>query len=310
MAGTDFEKTTELIIVGGGPAGMTAAVYAMRKRLSTLLLSKDIGGQMLKTWGIENYMGYQFITGAELTSKFEEQVRLNEIEIVKEVNVTAVKRAGDAFEVTTEDGDVYAGRSVIIATGKNPRTLGVPGEERLLGRGVTYCATCDGPLFAGKDVAVVRGGNSAVSVALELSRIATRIYVVSRRGWRADRAIAENAEATSNIECVDGYVPQEVKGDKFVESLLLKQYAGDETREIEVQGVFVEIGSLPNSGPVDGLVELNKGKEIIVNPYCETNLPGIFAAGDVTDVPEKQIIVAEGEGAKASLSVFRYISGL
>ena len=149
-----------------------------------------------------------------------------------------------------------------------------------------------------------------MSVALELSRIATRIYVVSRRGWRADRAIAENAEATPNIERIDGYVPEEIKGDKFVESLLLKQYEGDETREIEVQGVFIEIGSLPNSGPADGLVEFNKGKEIIVNPNCETSQPGIFAAGDVTDVPEKQIIVAAGEGAKAALTAFRYISGL
>jgi len=289
---------------------MTAAVYAMRKRLSTLLISKEIGGQMLKTWGIENYMGYQFVTGAELTTKFEEQVKINEIEVLRNENVVEVERHGDAFKVTTEGGVEYAGRAVIIATGKNPRTLGIPGEEDFLGRGVTYCATCDGPMFSGMDVAVVGGGNSAVTVALELSRIASRVYVVSRRGWRADKAISENAEAAENIERIDGFLPSKIRGDRLVESIMLKQFEGTGQRELAVRGVFVEIGSVPNSGFAGELVELNRGGEIVVNHNCETSFPGVFAAGDVTDVPEKQIIVAAGEGAKAALSVFRYISGL
>jgi len=147
-------------------------------------------------------------------------------------------------------------------------------------------------------------------VALELSRIASRVYVVSRRGWRADKAISENAEAAENIERIDGFLPSKIRGDRLVESIMLKQFEGTGQRELAVRGVFVEIGSVPNSGFAGELVELNRGGEIVVNHNCETSFPGVFAAGDVTDVPEKQIIVAAGEGAKAALSVFRYISGL
>ena len=310
MAGSELPLTYELVIVGGGPAGMTAAVYAARKQMVVALLAEELGGQMTRTWEIENYMGYQFVTGAELTGKFEEHLRRHKIDIRMGEKAMAVTLQGKEFEVRTASGKGYRTKTVIIATGKRPRTMGIPGEDRLRGRGVSYCATCDGPLFKDRDVAVVGGGNSAVSVALEMTRHASKVYVVSRREWKADPVIAEKAKAAENLERLVGYVPAEIRGEKHVESMLVKQVDGSEERELAVKGVFVEIGSDPNSTIVKELVELNPAGEVRVTPRCETSVPGIFAAGDVTDVPEKQIVVAAGEGAKAALAAYEYVSKL
>lgn len=296
----------DLIVIGGGPAGLTAAVYAARKRMAVLLVTIDIGGQAALSSAIENYMGYQFITGMELVQKFEEQVRQFDVAQEFDEVVRLEKREGH-FLVGTKEGKEFTGRAVVVAAGKRPRKLGVPGEDRLLGRGVSYCATCDGPLFAGMDVAVVGGGDAALQAAVELSKIGRQVYLVSRGPWRAEAIWVEKARATENIEAVIGYETQEITGEKEVERFVVRARETGEVRTLPVKGVFVEIGSIPNTDFVRHLVELNDQGEIVVNVCCETAVPGLFAAGDITNVCEKQVIVAAGEGAKATLSAFEYV---
>jgi len=210
----------DLIIIGAGPAGMTAAVYAARKKLDTLLLTKQFGGQPLETQAIENYMGYQYITGPELMKKFEEHMKQYEI-TDRITEVIAVNRDGGNFMVETKEGN-YAARCVIVATGKRARKLNVPGERELTGKGVSYCTTCDGPLFAGQDVAVIGGGNSALQSAAEMSQIAQKVYLVSRGELTADPIIIEKIKAIDNLEILTGYETKEIKGNKFVEKIILQ----------------------------------------------------------------------------------------
>jgi len=297
----------ELMIVGGGPAGMTAAVYAARKKLDTVLISKDVGGQVNWTLGIENYMGYQFIEGPELIRRFEEQVKQFPLETVIGETATSVRRSNGGFEVTTATGKVLSSKAVIIATGKRPRPLNVPGEERLLGRGVTYCAVCDGPLFAGMSVAVIGGGNSALEAADDMLKIAEHVYLVSLTRLTGDAILTDRVKAGSNITMFLEHEVVEILGDNMVTGIRVRDLKTTEVKELEVSGVFVEIGLIPNSDLVKGLVALNEFGEVKVNCRNETSIPGLFAAGDVTDVPEKQIAVAVGEGAKAALQAHRYL---
>jgi alkyl hydroperoxide reductase subunit F len=307
----------DLIIIGGGPAGMTAAVYAARKRLVTLLVTSNLGGQTLLTSEIENYMGYQYITGKELADKFQEQVRQFPIALdlgdrVKRLTVEdqppSPAHAERIFLATTENGKRFRGRSVIIASGKRSRTLNVPGEERLTGRGVSYCATCDAPLFAGKDVAVIGGGNSAFTAVADLISIAGKIYVVNYAyDWQADQVLLERAERSDKVSSFLGHQVVEIQGQDRVEGVVIQPREGGDTKELAVQGVFVEIGLFPNSEFAQGLVQLNSVGEVMVDDQGQTNVPGVFAAGDVTTVPEKQIIVAAGEGAKAALNAYKYL---
>lgn len=296
----------DLIIIGAGPAGMTAAVYAGRKKMKTLLVTEDVGGQLLSTMGIENYMGYQFITGPELMEKFKEQMEQYAVER-RDDRAVRVEKRGDVFNVRTQAAEVYEGRTVIIATGKRPRLLGVPGEERLKGRGVSYCATCDGPLFGGLTVAVIGGGNSGIQAAIELSSMAKQVYVVTRGRYAADEILLMKMQRTGNIEELVNYDTVEIKGDKMVSGIVLKDRKTQTIKEVPLQGVFVEIGLAPNSAMVEGLAELNQQKEIVVDCRCRTNVPGLLAAGDVTIAPEKQIVVAAGEGAKATLQAYAYL---
>ena len=300
----------ELIIIGGGPAGMTAAVYAARKKLDALLLSKDLGGQVLTTLGVENYMGYQFIEGAELMQKFEEQVKQFPIEVKTGEGAVSISRLDGGFEVRTEKGDAYQGKTAIIATGKRPRPLNVPGEEQFKGRGVTYCAICDGPLFAGMKVAVIGGGNSALEAADDMVRIGEHVYLVSLTPLTGDQVLIDKVKQAANTTIFTEHETQEILGDNFVSGIKIKDLKSGEVRSLEVGGVFVEIGLIPNSGLAKGLVNLNKLGEIEVNCACETGIPGLYAAGDVTDVPEKQIVVAAGDGAKATLQAHRYLQRL
>jgi len=300
----------ELIIVGGGPAGMTAAVYAARKRIDTLLLSKDIGGQPNLTAGIENYMGYQYIEGFELMQKFEEQVRQFPLEQRIGQEVTALSRLDAGFEVRTDNGESYQAKAVIIATGKRPRPLNVPGEERLRGRGVTYCAICDGPLFAGEKVAVIGGGNSALEAADDMVKIAEHVYLVSLTPFTGDQILIDRVKAASNLTVFLEHEVVAIAGSSRVEGIAIRDLKNGEEKRLEVGGVFIEIGLIPNSELAKGLVNLNRLGEIEVNCACESGVPGLFAAGDVTDVPEKQIVVAAGEGAKASLQAHKYLQRL
>lgn len=296
----------DVIIIGAGPAGMTAAVYAARKRMRTLLITDEFGGQPMWTMGVENYMGYQYITGPELMDKFKEQMEQHELD-QQEGRVVRVVTTGDFFVVRMESASTYEGKTVIIATGKRPRMLKVAGEEQFNGRGVSYCATCDGPLFSGMDVMIIGGGNSGVQSAIEMSAIAKQVYLVTRGHYVADQILLSKMKKAHNIKELTNFDTMEIKGDKMVTAVVLKDRQTQEMKEVPVQGVFVEIGLVPNSGLVDGLVNVNKRREIIVDCQCRTNIPGLLAAGDVTTVPEKQIVIAAGEGAKATLEAYAYL---
>lgn len=294
----------DLIIIGAGPAGITAAVYAARKRINTLVITKDIGGQAAKSGDIENYTGYQFITGPELTAKFEEHLRKYNIALKEHETVIEVKKLNNIILVTTDKG-VYEAKTVIIASGKRTRELNVPGEKEFKNRGLTYCATCDVPLFSGKDVAVIGGGNSALDATIQLIRIARHIFLINIVSQlKGDPIMQEQVNNSEIVTVLNSTRVTAIIGDKFVSGIRINRENKEET--LAIQGVFVEIGLLPNSEFVRD-VELNEFKEIKVNSNNETNIPGIFAAGDVTDVPEKQIIIAAGEGSKALLSAFRYL---
>lgn len=294
----------DLIVIGAGPAGITASIYAARKKMDILVLSKDIGGQTAWSGDIENYTGYQFITGPELTKRLKDHIDAYNIKVNEGEEILSLTKETERVIVRT-DKSQYQAKAVIIASGKMPRTLDVKGEEEFKGRGIAYCATCDGPLFANKQVAVIGGGNSALDAAIGLEKIASKIYIVNiGEVLTADAIMQEAVKKSEKITVLNESKIVEVRGKKFVKAIEIERNNAKE--EIAVEGVFVEIGLVPNSDFVEG-IDKNSVNEIVVNCACETNIPGIFAAGDVTNVPEKQIIVAAGEGAKAALSAFRYL---
>jgi alkyl hydroperoxide reductase subunit F len=291
---------------------MTAVVYAARKRLNTLLISYDLGGQPLTTSGVENYMGYQFIEGPELMQKFEEQVRQSPSDVKTEIGqrVESVSRINRGFEVRTDKGETYQAKAVIFATGKRPSQLNAPGEKELVGKGVTYCAICDGPLFAGEKVAVIGGGNSALEAADDMIKIAEHVYLISLTSLTGDRILIDKITNADNLTMFLEHEVLEIKGEDRVEGIKIRDLKSKQEKEFDVGGVFIEIGLVPNSGAMKGVTTLNRLGEIEVNCANETGVPGFFAAGDVTTVPEKQIIVAAGEGAKAALQAHRYLQRL
>ena len=289
---------------------MTAAVYAARKRLNSLLLSKDIGGQVNWTLSIENYMGYQFIEGPELIQKFEDQVKQFPLDMNITGGVTSVHRKNNGFEVTTDKGESYQAKAIIIASGKRPRQLNIPGEERLKGKGVTYCAICDGPMFTGMKVAVIGGGNSALEAADDMVKIAEHVYLVSTTPLTGDQVLIDRIKEAKNLTMFLQHEIVEIKGKKFVDGMKIRDLKSKQDKEFDVSGIFVEIGLIPNSDLAKGIATLNHTGEIEVNCANEVGVPGIFAAGDVTNVPEKQIVVAAGEGAKAALQAHRYLQRL
>ncbi|MBP7055626.1 MAG: FAD-dependent oxidoreductase [Candidatus Omnitrophica bacterium] len=295
----------DLIIIGAGPAGITASVYAARKKMKFLTISLDIGGQAAWSGDVENYTGYQFITGPELAMKFEDHLRHYGIELKEKEEVLEVAKKGAVISVKTDKGS-YEAKTVIIASGKISRELGVSGEKEFKNKGLTYCATCDGPIFSGKDVAVVGGGNSALDAALQLLRIASRVYIINNtQALGGDEVMREKVLSNPSATVLNSSQVTAITGDGMVSGVRIKSSGKDEL--IRVQGIFVEIGLIPNSGFAKDVLK-NSGGEIVVNCRNETNVPGIFAAGDVTDVPEKQIIIAAGEGSKATLAAFRYLN--
>jgi alkyl hydroperoxide reductase subunit F len=299
----------ELIIVGGGPAGMTAAVYAARKKINTLLLTYNIGGQGLGTWLVENYMGYQFIGGHELMQKFEEQVKQFPTSVKVEVGRTVerLSKVNGRFEVETHDGETYQAKVVIVATGKSPRKLDVPGETKLLGRGVTYCAICDGPVFADLNVAVIGGGNSALEAANDMAKIAKRVHLISLSPLTADQILIDRLKNAGNVTILPEQEVLEIEGENRVQGIRIRELKSKQEKKLAVDGVFIEIGLIPNSGLAKELVAPNRLGEIQVDCGNQTGVPGLFGAGDVTSVPDKQIVIAAGEGAKAALQAHRYL---
>lgn len=296
----------DLIICGAGPAGLTASIYAARKKLDFMVLTKDIGGQAIWSVNVENYLGFNMISGLELTQKFQEHVSQFGIRVEFDP-VTRVQPVDRHFSVFTESGKEYETKAVIVATGKSPRYLNVPGEKEFIGKGVAFCVTCDGPLFAGMDVAVIGGGNAALDAAMQMSNIASKVYIISIGDWTGDTITQEKLSLKSNVIPLKYHETLEIIGDGTVQGIRVKDSKSGLSKTLEVRGVFVEIGSVPNSKLVEGVCELNKAKEIVINCYCETSFPGVFAAGDVTNIPDKQIIIAAGEGAKALLRAYEYL---
>jgi len=294
-----MERVRDVIIIGAGPAGLSAGVYCARKMLDTLVVSQNVGGQATWSWEVENYLGYQLISGVELAERFREHLENFPVEL------------REGFAVTTDRDGEAKGRAVIVASGKVPRMLGVPGEKEYRGRGVAYCSTCDAPLFRNRRVAVVGGGNSALDAALQLSGIAERVFVITNEpALGGDEIRRRQVLASPVVEVLYSTQVSSITGERFVKGLT---YRGEgEEGTLEVEGVFIEIGSVPSTSFLPPEVALNELDEVVVDSNNRTSVPGLFAAGDVTDVIEKQIIIAAGEGAKAALSAYAWLveSGL
>lgn len=301
------DKLYDVAIIGAGPAGMTATVYCSRKKLDMLLITKNIGGQVLLTSGIENYMGYQYVTGEELSGKFFSQIAQFPVALLKDISVCNLEVAKGNFSLSC-GGKKFSAKSVIITTGKRSKELGVPGEKELLGRGVVYCATCDAPLFKDKTVAVIGGGNSALTAAIDLLSYSTKIYLINVADTiQGDPVLIEKIKNSVKIEIIFNSEITEIKGEKTVEAITIRNIKTHQIKQIAVGGVFIEVGLTPNSEFVKGILHLNDSGEIMVDCNSRTSVPGVFAAGDVTSVQDKQIIIAAGEGAKAALSAYRYL---
>lgn len=295
----------DLIVIGAGPAGITASVYAARKMMNFLVVTKDIGGQAALSGDVENYTGYQFITGPELAAKFEEHMRQYDVEVRENEYVLELKKTAGGVFIQTNKA-TYESKAAIIASGKRSKELNVRGEKEFKNKGLTYCATCDAPLFFGKNVAVVGGGNSALDATLQLIKIAKHAYLININPQLGGEAIMrEKIKTSKSVTILNNTQVAEIIGDQTVRGVKIRNVSGKENL-LAVEGVFVEIGLIPNSDFVVG-VKKNESGEIAVNNRNETNIPGVFAAGDVTDVLEKQIVIAAGEGSKAALAAFRYL---
>ncbi len=296
----------DVIIVGGGPAGITAGIYAARKGLKGLLITKDFLGQLGNAGIIENWPGEKSILGPELIDKFESHLRDYQIE-VKEEKVALITKRENFFEVKSEN-EIYKSKAVIAATGRKPRPLEVPGEKEYIGKGVSYCVTCDGALFRDKTVVVVGGGNAGLEGALELSEYAKKVYLIEISDTlRADESLVERAKNRNNVFVLTKAKIERIIGDDFVKEIEIKNLSDNGIKKIETAGVFVEIGSIPITEILNDLVDYNKYKEVLVNQKCETKTEGLYAAGDLTDIRDKQIVVATAEGCKALLSCYDYL---
>ncbi|MDI6873899.1 NAD(P)/FAD-dependent oxidoreductase [Candidatus Solincola sp.] len=296
----------DVIIIGAGPAGLSAGVYCARKMLDTLVISSNVGGQAAWSWEVENYLGYQLISGAELVERFRDHLENFKVQLLEGRTVVSLCREKGRFRVATDKGEEYYSKAAIAASGKVPRKLGVPGEDEFRGRGVAYCATCDAPLFRGRRVAVVGGGNSALDAALQLAQIADMVHVLTiEPTLDGDEIRRRQVLDSPKVEVRTSSRVLAIRGTTFVEGIEFS--SGGREESLEVQGVFIEIGSVPSTAYLPPEVELNPAGEIVIDANNRTSLPGLFAAGDVTTVLEKQIIIAAGEGAKAALSAYAWL---
>ena len=299
----------DLIIIGGGPAGIAAGIFAARQKLKTLLITKEFGGQInLKAINVENYPGFPEISGKELISKFVEHLKKYPIEILLDEAIK-VKKEDQIFQIITQRGKIFFSKTVILAVGAQPKTLEIKGEKEFLGKGVSYCPICDGHFFKEKQVAIIGGGNAGFESALFLSQIVKKIYILDLSETpRADKELIERVQNTKKTEFIGGVKIKEIKGKEFVESLIYEEIKTNKEFILPVSGVFIHVGTVPQTYLVEGLVEFNEKKEIKVNlETLETSTPGLFAAGDCTEGKYKQIVIAAGQGARAALSVFEFL---
>jgi len=305
-----FLTSYELVIIGGGPAGLTAAVYAATLKMEAFLITKDLGGQAIDSTKIENYMGYDFITGPELIEKFKYQLihshyidhLISEVEKIEPVN--------DGFHITTSELNKYFAKTLIISTGMTRRRLKVEGEEKFQRKGVFYGNIQDFSFVQGENAAVVGGGNSALQIVKNLHTVAKDIYLISDFALTADPAIIERVNQFKNLQKYEGFKVIQFTGENTLSSVSIRKKAEEKTINLSVKGVFIAIGFQPNSSLISHLVKLNERGEIIINSDCSTSYPGVFAAGDVTDAFGKRIIIASSEGAKTALAARQYILNL
>jgi alkyl hydroperoxide reductase subunit F len=295
------EKLYDLLIVGSGPAGLSAAIYAARKGMSVGVIGEKHGGQVMDTASVENFIGFDFITGHGLAEQFEKHVKTLPVDLGNALVKEIVKE--DTFHLKADNYQTYQSKTVLIVTGSKPRKLGIDGEDTFYGKGVSYCAICDGPLYADKTVTIIGGGNAAVEAAIDLSKIASKVHLVHRSKFRADQILLDKLKQLQNVKVHLGTQVQKILGDELVQSI---EVTGDKTGRIETDGVLIEIGYLPNSDFID--VEKTASGEIVIDKEHQTSIEGIFAAGDVTTEKYKQIIVAASEGAKAALSINEYFN--
>ena len=303
------EAPFDVLIVGGGPAGAAAAVYSARKGIRTGVAAERFGGQVLDTMGIENFISVPHTEGPKFAAALETHVRENDVKIMNLQKAAELNREGDRFAVHMEGGAVLRGKSVILSTGARWRQMGVPGEDTYRNKGVAYCPHCDGPLFKGKRVAVIGGGNSGVEAAIDLAGIVKHVTLLEfDTHLRADAVLQAKLRSLPNVTILVSARSTEVKGDgQKVNGLVYENRVSGEMHTIDLEGIFVQIGLLPNTEWLRGTLDLSPRGEIIIDGHGQTSLPGVFAAGDCTTVPFKQIIIAAGEGAKASLSAFDYL---
>ncbi|MDY6842541.1 MAG: thioredoxin-disulfide reductase [Thermodesulfobacteriota bacterium] len=304
-------KYYDTIIVGGGPAGLSAGIYAARAGLSALLLEKlTPGGIITTTEFVENYPGFiEPITGTELMERMEKQAIKFGL-LIDSGTVSAVLQENSCLKVSTENTS-YKAHTVILAPGTSPKKLEVKGEDTLIGRGVSFCATCDGPLFKGSEVAVVGGGDSALEEALYLSKLAEKVYIIHRRDqFRAAQVIQEKVFSSQNISIIWDSVVEEIQGNRKVETIVIRNVKSNETSFLPLQGLFLYVGIIPNTQFLKGFIELDEQGFIITDTNMMTNIPGVFAAGDARKKPLRQVVTAVSDGATASFSATNYLEGI
>ena len=298
----------DVLIVGGGPAGAAAAVYAARKGIRTGVASERFGGQVLDTMGIENFISIKETEGPKFAHALEEHVRDYDVDIMNLQRAKALVPGDGLIEVQLESGASLKSKSVIISTGARWRNINVPGEHEFKNKGVAYCPHCDGPLFKGKRVAVIGGGNSGVEAAIDLAGIVGHVTLIEfDTQLRADAVLQRKLKSLKNVDVFTNAQTTEITGDQKVNGLIYKDRATGESKKVELEGVFIQIGLVPNTDWLKGTVELSKHGEIIVDARGQTSVPGVFAAGDATTGPFKQIIIAAGDGAKAALGAFDHL---
>ena len=303
----DLSKVYDVVIVGARPAGMSAASYATPKNLSTLIIAADIGGQLGTTYEVGNYPGFQMITGPDLVKQFEAHMEKYGIDKLVGEKVTSMSFEDRCKILHTASKRQIRARSIMIATGAFKRKLNIPGEKELSGRGVVYCSTCDGPLFKGMDIAIIGAGNSGLEAAIEMGGVARNVYLISRTEWNGDPILQDKVRSSKRVESLMLHDPIKIHGSQQVEGLEIKDLQTNQVKTLDVQGVFIEIGLYPNTDFVLDLLDTNGRGEIKIDSHGQTGVSGVFAAGDVTDIHDKQIVIAAGAGANAALGAFEYL---
>lgn len=301
-----MDNVFDTIILGAGPAGMSAAIYAARREMKALVISENIGGQIIWASEIENYPGFKSIKSYELIQKMREQVEENKIEIINS-HIIRTEKENNIFKIETADSKYFA-KTLIVTIGLAPRTLDVPGEKEFNGRGVAYCANCDGPFYKNKTIAVIGGGNAALDAAEVMSKIANQIYLIHHHEkFQGFEILVDKVKSAPNIKIYNQYTVFQINGNKKVNGVEINNCLTNEKVYLDIDGIFIEIGRKADTSLVKDLVKRDENDQIIIDEKCATSMPGVFAAGDVTTIPFKQIVIATGQGAIAALSAYQYL---